>query len=352
MIERTLRCNPLALLSVRHQLVFTFGINTFIGLLLTLMNQPLVNAMLYSHCIGFSFFAWFLGYGRLFRFRLATVWLPLLLGGATGLAIAIVLSGLLRNHGLPEIIEIVSREQQALSATFLLVLLLGALGFSLVVGGARILAANNALQQARIRQLEADKQLAQSQLQLLQAQIEPHFLFNTLSTIGALIDTSPPQGKAMLEHFTRYLRATLRRSRATGATLGDELELIGDYLALLELRLGERLRYRITAPTPLRSATLPPMLLQPLVENAIRHGIEPAVDGGEVTIDATVRNHILRIQIADSGVGLPQEPGFGFGLTNIRERLFSLYGTRARLSVQNRVPQGVLATIEVPYDHS
>ena len=205
--------------------------------------------------------------------------------------------------------------------------------------------------QERIQRLTSEKQTVQTQLKLLQAQIEPHFLFNTLSTIASLLDTDVAAGKAMLTNLTRYLRASLATTRADQTTLGGELELVAAYLNILKGRMGRRLVVTIDIPETLKTFPLAPMLIQPLVENAVLHGIDPQIEGGAVEIRAQQNDGAVEIVVADTGKGFaPDAPAGGVGIANVRERLTALYGDQGRLRFTENQPHGVRAIIEVPYD--
>ena len=149
-------------------------------------------------------------------------------------------------------------------------------------------------QEEKIKRLTSEKKAAEANLKLLQAQIEPHFLFNTLSNALSLLDTDPKKGKSMLVDFIQYLRASLSKIREQKATLGQEMEMIQAYLSIFKVRMGDRLNYKIDLPKPLESVSFPPMLIQPLVENAIKHGLEPKVDGGEILISVEEKDGVLR----------------------------------------------------------
>jgi hypothetical protein len=205
-----------------------------------------------------------------------------------------------------------------------------------------------ALEAERHRAAEIQRARAVSELALLQAQIEPHFLFNTLAHVLSTVEREPPVAKAMLEHLTRYLRATLRRSRESEHRLAEELELVEALLAIAAMRLGPRLRYHIEIDPSLRDVRLPPMLLQPLVENAIRHGIEPAVDGGEIRVDGEQIGEELILRVTDDGKGLTSGAPEGVGLSNVRARLASLYGDKGRLSLFCNSARGVIAELRLP----
>jgi len=197
----------------------------------------------------------------------------------------------------------------------------------------------------------AGRMLAEARLRALQAQIEPHFLYNTLANVVSLIDTQPAQARRMLERFIDYLRASLAASRADSATLGGELDLIRAYLDVLGVRMGARLRYRIEADADTRQLPIAPMLLQPLVENAIMHGIEPKMEGGEILVRARLVEDALCVEVSDSGMGLahtPPRPGGGVGLSNLRERVQQLHGAKAQLQLIENQPCGVTSRLLLP----
>lgn len=206
---------------------------------------------------------------------------------------------------------------------------------------------------ARARQASAEKQAVEARLRLLQAQIEPHFLFNTLANVSSLIDHDAAKAKRMLETFTDYLRCSLTSLRRERATLGSELDLVQAYLELLKVRMEDRLQFSIVGGSALRDAQLPSLMLQPLVENAIHHGLEPQLEGGQVHVSVRRDEQHLVLEVADDGMGL-QAPsrrrgGAGLALANLRERLVALYGDRASLTLSPAHP-GALATLRVPYE--
>jgi LytS/YehU family sensor histidine kinase len=193
------------------------------------------------------------------------------------------------------------------------------------------------------------RQATQAQLALLQSQLEPHMLFNTLANLRVLIALEPERAQTMLDHLIAYLRATLSASRHTAGLhpLSAEFDRLGDYLALMAIRMGPRLHYTLDLPDALKSTPVPPLLLQPLVENAILHGLEPQVEGGHITVSARQSQGQLQLQVVDTGIGLPAEPstsGSGFGLTQVRERLATLYGPLGELKLEANFPCGTCAT--------
>lgn len=206
----------------------------------------------------------------------------------------------------------------------------------------------------RARQLRAERQAAEAQLRLLQAQMEPHFLFNTLANVLGLMEADTPRAKAMLESFTDYLRASLVSLRQPEHALGAELDLVEAYLRVVKVRMDDRLRYRIDVPDGLRALRVPALSLQPLVENAVVHGVEPSVEGGQIVITARADGGRLVIRVADDGVGLEAlprrtaRPGSGNALNNLRERLRQTHADRAGLTLGAALPHGVLATLTLP----
>ena len=217
-----------------------------------------------------------------------------------------------------------------------------------------------AMATARNNELIASSQrlLAEARLRALQAQIEPHFLYNTLANVVGLIGTQPARAQHMLERFIDYLRASLAASRGDQATLASEAAMLAAYLDVLAVRMGERLRYRIDVPDDLRGFAIAPMLLQPVVENAITHGLEPKLEGGEIVIGARVLGDRVCVEISDTGAGLAEsgaaskKHGGGVGLSNLRERLASLYGGAARVELLENQPCGMTVRLMLPLNAS
>ena len=199
------------------------------------------------------------------------------------------------------------------------------------------------------------RQVVEARMAAMQAQVEPHFLFNTLASIDHLIETDPPRASTMQKNLIALLRATmpsLRETRPGAArTLGRELDVIRPYLEILKVRMDERLHATIDVPEGLLSAEFPPMMLQGLVENAIKHGLEPKAEGGALTVRALVVHGRLAVSVADSGLGFGRAAtaGTGVGLANLRERLALLYGPRGTLAITENPGGGTVVTINVPY---
>lgn len=205
------------------------------------------------------------------------------------------------------------------------------------------------VKQRRLNEVEREKREVEAHLRLLQAQIEPHFLFNTLANVSSLIEVDAVQARRLLERLNDWLRVALARTRSESATLNDELTLLENYLQILQMRFGSRLRWQVEAAEDVRAINFPPMLLQPLVENAIRHGIEPKLGGGQLTISAKVEQGMLYLRVDDDGAGFNNKTsGSGAGLENIRARLLVLYGSSAKLTLQTNEPGGVSSILELP----
>ena len=223
-------------------------------------------------------------------------------------------------------------------------------GVKVLAGGKRRaeLVAKEATAQADVATLE--RRLLEAQMATLQAQVEPHFLFNTLALIGQLIETDPPQAAKIHMHLIEYLRSTLPQMRAVGGgTLGRQVQLSRAYLAIMQARMKERLTLCFEVPDSLEHAPFPPMMLQILIENAIKHGLEPKIEGGRIDVSARCEEGFMRVDVRDNGVGFNLHANDGVGLANIRERLQLLYGARAELVIEAPLEGGALASIRIPY---
>jgi hypothetical protein len=213
--------------------------------------------------------------------------------------------------------------------------------------------ASQAVAESKKREAEfhrMSQQVTEAKLSALQAQVEPHFLYNTLASVQALTEVDPSQANLMTGHLIQYLRSALPKMRESVSTVGQEMELVRAYLNILQMRMGKRLSFEIEVPQDLVDAPFPPLMLPSLVENAIKHGLEPQREGGSVHITASAEGGSLRLTVTDTGRGFGDSLGSGVGLTNIRERLAALYGDKGKLTLEAAEPHGVVATIEVPRD--
>lgn len=213
----------------------------------------------------------------------------------------------------------------------------------------RIHALEQAQQEADLRSAEQQRSAVAAELRRLQAQIEPHFLFNTLANVQSLIESNPAAARDLLQQLNVHLRAGLKHSRADTTTLAEEFKLLESYLRIHAHRMGPRFRWELILPSELRDVPFPPMLLQPLVENAVQHGIQPKVGDGKVALTVRQEPGALVISVADDGVGFAPKPGAsGFGLANIRERLSLLFGPVARLDLKENAGPGLTAELWIP----
>jgi sensor histidine kinase YesM len=213
----------------------------------------------------------------------------------------------------------------------------------------KIIESEKQIQKEKIKRLTMEKEAAMSTLRLLQAQIEPHFLFNTLSNVISLFDIDIEKARVMLINLNEYLRISLQRTRQEMITLSQELDLTRQYLEIFKIRMGNRLIYEINDHTNNPELAFPPLIIQPLVENSIKYGIEPKVSGGTITIDCWIQENSLEIMITDTGRGLDEDAGkVGIGINNVSQRLESIYGSAASLILKQNHPTGIKAIIKVP----
>lgn len=208
--------------------------------------------------------------------------------------------------------------------------------------------AGGQLLRATIDQTAMDAEFKRAQLRLIRAQLEPHFLFNTLATVKSLAQSDRHSMIEMLEHLSRYFTAALPRMQDDVVTLEDEVLLIDSYLAIFQVRMGARLTYDVDVPDSLKSLRLPPLILLTLVENALKHGLTPLIEGGTISVSAHQDCSSIVLRVIDTGRGMDLRSGYGFGLANVRQRLVMVYGARAVLTLLTGKPRGVVATIRVP----
>jgi signal transduction histidine kinase len=277
------------------------------------------------------------GFGSGWRGVIPSVLVAVVFGPPLGLTIADAITG---NHS-PSLLQFGAAGTRLTFAVTIIASITSVL----------VLSTMERLASARAQAATAQRQAAESQLRLLQSQLEPHMLFNTLANLRVLIGLDPERAQAMLDRLIAYLRSTLAASRAQSHPLAAEFERIDDYLALMGVRMGPRLVVALDLPPELRRVPVPPLLLQPLVENSIQHGLEPKVDGGRIEVSARRAGGRLVLAVRDSGVGLqaPGRPGTGFGLTQVRERLATVYGGSAALALHEAAGGGTLAEIEIPW---
>ncbi len=334
--------------AIRRRVAYVAAFNTVIALLVSLVaQQSFVLTVVQSQCIGLSILTlmelagWWYGSRGQETSRLSRA-LVVLACVLSGYALGSVLGSLLTGWSI---------WQQWGQAPRLS---LGVLAVTLFAGVAITAYFMFREQIARTQgEAEAARRLAaETQLRLLQAQLEPHMLFNTLANLRALIAVDPPRAQAMLDHMIAFMRATLNASRSGEHTLADEFARLADYLALMQIRMGDRLRVDLRLPDALRDVRVPAMLLQPLVENAIKHGLEPQIEGGELVVEASVAEGRLCLVVADSGVGWSAVPPAtqSFGLQQVRERLRAAYGELAQMTKGDQPAGGARVALSWPQE--
>ena len=316
-------------------LASVFAFNTAIaGVMSIVMPQiSFRNQLIFSHCIGWSmslvcFF--FLAVLQKGIWRTVAMAVSMPLTAALGVSLGLYFTGLDRKFLL-----------SVLVALFF--------GFIAVLTFYLVERIETEIKQKKLLKSESEKREIEAHLKLLQAQIEPHFLFNTLANVSSLIDSNPELAKHLLDRLDDWLRVALARARSGNTTLGDELDMLENHLEIMKVRFGDRLRWRIDVSEDARRSAFPPMLLQPLVENAVRHGIEPKVGGGEIGILSSIDNTTLSIKVIDNGIGLDKNSApTGVGLENVRARLGALFGDAGKLILQGNDECGATATLILP----
>ncbi len=342
-----------AAIALLRQLAIGVTVCLIVAIFLSVtFNDPFARVLVFSLCIGLSCQLLIDGGRRLAAGLLAQRdgwpgwhWmLPIVLGGSwAGIQIGYPMAGWIlgiavRNPGL---------DRPRLLFTVMAVSLVAALAMIYWSWSRARIAAGE------VRAQVAQRAAAENQLKLLESQLEPHMLFNTLANLRVLIALDPPRAQAMLDRLIAFLRATLQASRTGTHTLADEFARLDDYLALMAVRMGPRLAVSFDLPEALRAMPVPPLLLQPLVENSISHGLEPQVAGGRIEVSASTAGADLVLSVRDSGVGVgvsasATSAGTRFGLEQVRARLATLYGPAATLKLEPAANGGTLARVTLP----
>lgn len=350
--------------SVVRDLVYTIIWNTLFAVFFALLSivvdpdtSPLAafrQTFVFAQCIGFMIYAGFLIGDRIVSkgIHQARMWVRAvyysvipILGVFPGYLLAFWI--LRYRHGF----EWLFAARSIISIIALSLVLTGIL-LLIFIPRERAARAEATIAREQARVAAAEKETTTAQLKLLEAQVEPHFLYNTLANVVSLVDGEPALAKRMIERLIALLRATAAAA-TSAATLGGQVELLRAYLEILELRMGARLQWRIDVPADLERLKVPPMLLQPVVENAIKHGLEPNVDGGALMVAVWQEDRRLHLEVADTGRGIrvttPRDAP-GLGLANLRARLAAQYGTAAKVEVSDNVPHGTRVAITLPLE--
>jgi len=326
-------------------------VNTVIALIITAVNgDALAVNLVYSQCIGLGIWMMIDG-GR-------HVLHPSGWPGAWRMALLVVVAVLTSYVGGSVVANLLLGRPLLGSLSNVPRATLGFVLMSLAAGGfgAYYFTSRAMLANARLAQEEAQRQASEARLKLLESQLEPHMLFNTLANLRVLIGTDPVRATAMLDRLNDFLRATLTASRTEASagrhTLADEFARLRDYLELMAVRMGPRLRYTLDLPEQLARQPVPPLLLQPLVENCIRHGLEPSLQGGDIRVAARHQDGKLVLEVSDTGVGCEPTPTPGFGLSQVRERLETAYPGHAGMNWHGQPGGGTRALLTLPWTTS
>ena len=351
MTKPTLLDESLAALLGRGLVVVVF--NIVIGLGLALRNDNLLVQMVYSQAIGLSIWVT-IEIGRLFFERdPASNWpvgwrrYALLVGGILiGYVVGTLIGDAFSGYSTWELMKRAPR--QTLGYLFLAFAMSGIITYFFHSRGR-----GESLEKLAAT---AQRDASQAQLQLLSSQLEPHMLFNTLANLRVLISIDPPRAQEMLDHLVAFMRSTLTASRGMLHPLSAEFARLNDYLALMKIRMGDRLVTELTLPDDLGELAVPTLLLQPLVENAIKHGLEPKIEGGRLLVSAARDGADLVLTVRDTGVGISKvaNDGTHFGVSQVHERLATLYGEVASFTLVSADGDegGVLATVRIPLNRT
>ena len=331
-------------LSVRRVLYVTAICAAAVGVVVWIFLNTYLDLLVTALCVGYVSMVLFTVAGNIRQQRVPRE-LMQMLAVVIGSVLGTILAGVVKGRSFSTMFT------ERLSGVAISMGL--GIGFGCVVVAAVILREKNARDQARIHRAEAErhqleKNILEARLQVMQAQVEPHFLFNTLANVQHLVETDPAAASRMLDSLIQYLRAALPQMREGATNLGREIDMARAFLEIHRVRMGSRLDFAIEVPDPLKGRPFPPMMLISLVENALKHGVDPCCECGSITIRAEEAGGRLRVSVTDTGEGIVPKKGGGVGLSNIRERLKGLYGPSAKLVLEENAPRGVVASIEVP----
>ena len=334
------------------RLLFALGVSAFFGVANSLGAGPPTLHVALGHAAVLGLVVT-LAFSVLERYpkRLAT-WLPRWIWQLVGVVVAVPV-GVLLAHVVHMYVDIHSAHEVAQLRSLIVLIVEGLLFAPWIALGAMVrqrdvLARDQALK-FELERSELERNALDARLKLLQAQVEPHFLFNTLANVQALVDVGSPQASKVLTSLIAYLRAAVPRMHEPSTTLGQELELVRAYLELMRMRMPDRLEFALHVDADASTQQCPPMTLLTLVENAVRHGIDPNEEGGRIDVEVRSAADRCVIRVTDTGLGLKSSSGgLGTGLSTLRERLQLKFGGDARLELRAVEPHGACAEIDMP----
>jgi hypothetical protein len=330
---------------------FTLIVSTLLGLLLTIASEtPTVIWIFRAVLVGM---AALLAFGVLEQWparepRRTGRWVMQLIGIVLVIPPSALLAYWLTTGGDPNFGEEPKRIIGYLQLTFAGILLAPWIALAAMVRQREAFARDQALA-FELERSEFERKALDARLRLLQAQVEPHFLFNTLANVQALVEAGSPHASNVLESLIAYLRAAVPRLHDPATTMSHELDLVRAYLNVMQMRMPDRLQFDLRMDEAAANLRCPPMTLLTLVENAVRHGIDPGEEGGRIDVDVSVAGDRCRVRVNDTGIGLQNSgKGLGTGLSTLRERLQLAFGGDAQLRLTEIEPHGVCAELEFP----
>lgn len=321
--------------------------NTVVALFVTIMSEDTFSFnLIVAQSIGLSIYLTVILIHQLFGLNFLTLW-PSAVAIPVGIVLGVIIATSIQNIDLMETVHFHSK---LLTLSAIVPLIFGVTISYYLHSQAYIAETQQALEAETMCRTIQARDLAESRMKLLQGQIEPHFLFNVHSNILSLMEREPEKAKKMLSMLTQYLRSSLRHMRKPQVTLREEMALLEFYLSIQSIRMDKRLSYQIQLPNSLADILIPPLLIQPLVENSITHGLEPSIDGGMIHISAQEENNYLLLEVCDTGLGFKKTftRNEGVGLENVHDRISSVYHGKGRLEVRENIPRGVLVSIYLP----
>jgi len=335
-----------------RRLLLALGLSVFFGTLNSLPPETPPALVTIGHAVVVGL-AVVLVFGLLEQYpaRLPS-WLPRWVLQLIGVVVAVP-AGVLLAHSISMAVDVHAAHERPQMAGLIVLLVEGLLFGPWIALGAMvrqrdIFARHQALA-FQLERSELEREASEARLRLLQAQVKPHFLFNTLANVQALVDSGSPRASGVLRSLVAYLRAAMPRLQESTTTIGQEVELVRAYLEVMHMRMPDRLRFELRVDERAAALSCPPMTLLTLVENAVRHGIDPGEEGGRIDVDVSVRNGRCSVRVTDTGVGLQSSGrGPGSGLASLRERLQLAFGGDAELSLESIQPHGARASLEFP----